>query len=166
MDRRQKERCSPRSGKALCPGPPLSSQRDIKYTVGSGDFQEDRTLQGVDISGHYGGVTFQGEYNVWKEDFTESSASKEPTGWYIQAGYFIPHINIEPAIRYEIYDEDTNKDNKKEKVTTLGFNWYIRKHNLKIGINWLHGGYGDKSEKRLSRDKARDVYQIQGQVYF
>ena len=118
----------------------------------------------------------QAEYIAWKEKYnrTVPKAAKEPEGWYVQAGYFIPGMNIEPVARYEIYDQNTNaaagSDDTEEKNTTLGLNWYGKGHSYKIGVNWVHSEFGKnaKSDVGVSGADAdkRDVYQVQAQVYF
>ena len=80
---------------------PLEPARQSSLT-GENIFEEDRDLFWFDLSGHLGPFPAQFEYNQWEEDFTEpTKRSKEPKGWYIQAGYFMPGVNLEPAVRYE-----------------------------------------------------------------
>jgi len=79
---------------------------------------------GFDLSGHWKGVAAQFEYNWWEEDYTEpGKRSKKPEGWYFQAGYLMDGINLEPALRYEHYDQDASTTEKAEEVWTLGLNW-------------------------------------------
>ena len=152
-------------GQHLTFGANVASQSGIKYqTVG---FEEDRTLWGVDLSGHYKGFTAQLEYNEWEIDSTETAiGAKKPKGWYAQAGYFIEGPNIEPVARYEVYDQDSESDNKDEKVTTLGLNWYGKGHSFKVGANWLHHEFESAASGRLTNDDSKDIYQVQAQVYF
>ena len=61
-------------------------------------FEEDRSVWTVDLSGHREGLTAQAEYAAWEGDSTDPAiAKKEPNGWYVQAGYFFPGPDIEPA---------------------------------------------------------------------
>jgi phosphate-selective porin OprO/OprP len=156
-----------------------AAQSGIEYStlagVASTD-SEDRSLRGADISAHIGGLTAQAEYIAWKEKYnrTVPKAAKEPEGWYVQAGYLIPGMNIEPVARYEIYDQNTNaaagSDDTEEKNTTLGLNWYLKGHSYKIGVNWVHSEFGKNAKSDVGVSGAdtdkRDVYQIQAQVYF
>jgi len=145
-------------------------QNSIEYRENI--FEEDRDLFGFDLSGHWKGITAQFEYNQWKEDFTDpTQRSKEPRGWYLQAGYFINTvkgigINLEPVARYEEYDQDSNASDKKEKVWTVGANWYAKGHSLKIGANWAHTSFERQATGRLARDNKKDVFQLQVQLYF
>ena len=45
--------------------------------------------------------------------------SREPKGWYIQIEYCVMGINLEPAGRYEEYDQDSKTRGKREKMTGL-----------------------------------------------
>jgi len=152
-------------GQHLTIGANYAAQKGIEYK--GNDFKEDRTLTGFDISGHWNAITGQFEYNAWKEEYTDPSKSdKEPKGWYLQAGYFIDGPDIEPVVRYEVYDQDSNSDDKKEKTTTLGVNWYGKGHSFKVGLNWAHTEYDPSASGRLSNADTKDVYQVQAQLYF
>ena len=152
-------------GRHLTLGMHYAIQNAIEYRENV--FEEDRSLFGFDLSGHWKGITGQFEYNEWEIDFSDSAKkSQKPEGWYIQAGYFIKGINLEPTARYEVYDQDTNTSEKKEKVWTVGTNWYAKGHSLKISANWVHSKFESQAQGRLNRDKKRDIFQIQAQFYF
>jgi len=156
-------------GRHLAFGIDYVSQKGIKYSGSS--YEEDRHAWTVDLSGHYGGLTAQAEYAVWKGESTDPAVNdQKPEGWYVQAGYYLKGLDVEPAVRYEVYDHDTKKDNQEEKVTTLGVNWYLKGHSLKVQANWVHHKY-DSGLVTTGKDSTRpedtkDVYQIQGQFYF
>ena len=152
-------------GRHLTLGIDYAIQNDIEYRENS--FGEDRYLIGIDLSGHWEGIAAQFEYNQWEEDFSEpSKKSKEPKGWYVQAGYYIKGVNLEPVVRYEEYDQDSNASDKKEKIWTAGINWYLKGHSLKIGINWVHTDFESQASGRLADDDTKDVFQLQAQLYF
>ena len=151
--------------KHLALGVNYAQQKGIEYKTTT--YGEDRTLMGVDISGHYEGFTAQFEYNTWKEKYTNpATKEKKPKGWYGQAGYFISGLNAEPVARYEIYDQDSNSSDKKEKTTTIGANWYAKGHSFKIGLNWASTKYEKSASGWLANDDTKDVYQVQAQLYF
>lgn len=130
-------------------------------------YGEDRSLVGMDLSGHWEGLTAQFEYNSWKEKYTDpTKKEKEPKGWYGQAGYYIKGVNVEPVVRYEVYDQDSNSDDKQEKIITLGVNWYLKGHSLKVGLNWAHTEYEKSASGWLANDDTKDLYQLQTQLYF
>ena len=152
-------------GQHLTLGANVASQSGIEYD--GAPFEEDRTLWGFDLSGHYKGFAAQFEYNEWEIDSTDPAiATKKPKGWYAQAGYFMEGPNIEPVARYEVYDQDSEAANKQEKVTTLGVNWYGKGHSFKVGANWLHHEFDASASGKLTNDDSKDIYQIQAQMYF
>src|SRR3990172_2616673 len=72
-------------GRHLSVGADYAAQDGIEYA--SSPFEEDRSLRGVDLSGHWEGFAVQGGDNAWKEEFTHpSTGHKKPNGWYLQAG--------------------------------------------------------------------------------
>ena len=150
-------------GQHLTLGLNYAAQNSIEYQGSS--TKEGRTLLGGDISAHLGGLTLQGEYNAMTQAVTGSN-DVTPTGWYAQVGYFISGPNIEPVARYEIYDQDSNKTDKKETNTTIGANWYGQGHSFKLGANWVHSDYEKSASGWLTNADKKDVYQIQAQLYF
>ena len=152
-------------GKHLVLGLDYAAQTGIEYK--ENNYKEDRALAGIDLSGHYEGLTFQLEYNAWNVKFTDPSKKEQtPNGWYAQAGDFIDGPMIEPVIRYEVYDQDSNSSNKKETDTTIGVNWYLKGHSLKWGLNWVHSEYEKSNSNWLANSDKKDVYQLQAQIYF
>lgn len=145
-------------GKHLTAGLNYAKQGSIKYADNANTYEEDRSLWGFDLSGHYEGFTGQFEYNSWTTG--PSGSEKKPKGWYAQAGYFIEGTNLEPAVRFETYDTDSNAADKEEKVTTVGVNWYLKGHSFKVSANWAHTDYEEAGKD------STDVYQAQAQVYF
>lgn len=152
-------------GKHLAVGVNYAAQKGIEYKTTA--FEEDRTLTGLDVSGHWEGFTGQFEYNALKEDSTDpAKGKKEPQGWYIQAGFFVPGINLEPVARYEVYDQDSNSSDKQEKTATVGVNWYMKGHSMKIGLNRVSTKYDSSASGWLSNDDTKETYQLQAQLYF
>jgi len=152
-------------GQHLAVGLSYARQGSIEYQENG--FEEDRSLWGMDVSGHFKGITAQAEYIAWEIDSSEPAIGEtKPEGWHVQAGYFIDGLNIEPTLRYEVYDEDTKVDESKEKSTTLGVNWYGKGHSLKVQANWVHTDFEDNASGRLTNDDSRDILQVQGQVFF
>lgn len=158
-------------GQHLTFGANIANQSGIKYqNVVAGDFEEDRSLWGFDVSGHYNGFTAQFEYNKWEIDSTDTvnSFDKKPEGWYGQAGYFIEGLNIEPVARYEVYNHNSDAADKEEKIRTVGVNWYGKGHSLKVGANWVHHEFdsGVNEFTAGAKEDTKDIYQVQAQLYF
>ncbi|MBE7414448.1 MAG: hypothetical protein HS130_04120 [Deltaproteobacteria bacterium] len=148
-------------GRHITAGVSLAAQNDIDYVSGGG---EDRTLWGVDISTHLQGLTVSAEYISWEVDSTLGRT--RPEGWFLQGGYFMEGLNIEPAARYEVFDENAKAADRKERTMTLGVNWYGKGHSLKVQANWAHTRFESNASGALPNDKSRDILQIQGQLYF
>ncbi len=152
-------------GRHFALGLHYAQQHSIEYKENA--YSEDRTLKGFDISAHKENITIQFEYNTWEIDSNDPAiGTKEPEGWYVQAGYYIPGYDVEPAIRYEEYDQDSNSSDKKEKITTVGANWYLMGHSMKLSFNWVHTEFDKKASGWLTDDDSTDVFQFQGQLYY
>lgn len=152
-------------GRHLTVGLNYAFQNSIEFDENT--FSQDRRLLGIDISGHLEELTLQFEYNSLKKESNDPAiADVEPKGWYVQAGYFIPGRDIEPVVRYEIFDQDSNINASKEEITTIGLNWYPKGHTLKIGANLVHSEYETNATGYLINDDSSNILQVQGQFYF
>jgi phosphate-selective porin len=152
-------------GRHLSLGVNAAAQNGIEYA--SNAFEEDRTLWGADLSGHWQGLTAQVEYNAWKEDYSDpSKVMKEPKGWYAQVAYFIPGVNVEPAIRYEIYEQDSNKSDTEQRTVTAGINWYLKGHDVKLSANYARTEFEKNANGFLANDDKQNIFQLQGQMMF
>ncbi len=122
----------------------------------SGGKQFDLSAWGLDIFGNYKPFTMQAEYGRFKKDI-------EGDGWYVQGGYLMPleysGTKIEVAFRYQSIDPNTNISMDKLRWTTIGFNFYIKGHNLKIQTD-----YTFKEEEGQGVDN--DTFMVQGQLDF
>jgi phosphate-selective porin len=154
-------------GQHITLGANIAVQNKIEYQGATNTYDEDRTLWSADISGHFMGLTAQAEYIAWKIDSSSPSrGTVEPKGWYAQAGYFIPGINIEPTVRYEIYEQDSKKDDTRQKVATGGLNWYLKGHSMKIGANYVSTKFDKNAKGFLANADKTNVFQLQAQLYF
>ena len=94
----------------------------------------DLSAWGVDLFYNTGPYTFQTEYDQIVEDFA-GGGNIVADGWYAQAGYLFNMCDpcVEFAVRYEelnpIIGEQLN-------WYRIGFNFYIREHNLKIQTDY------------------------------
>ena len=152
-------------GQHLTLGLNLANQSSIEYAENG--YEEDRSLWGFDVSGHYNNITAQAEYNEWEVDSSDPTiGTSKPRGWYVQAGYLVDGLNIEPVARYEVYDQNSEAENKEERNTTFGANWYGKGHSLKVGANWVHTDYDSAAKGALAEADSKDTYQVQAQMYF
>lgn len=152
--------------KHLALGLDVGQQRGLAAI--DGNIQYDRTLYGGDLSLHYGGFSAQAEYNTWTNTKT-NAPDAVPAGWYVQAGYLISGIFVEPVARYEQYNRDTKAAagpmDKLDRVAIAGLNWYLKGHSLKLGANWVGTRLGPGNAV-TGGDTTTNVYQVQAQLYF
>jgi hypothetical protein len=114
---------------------------------------------GTDIFFNTGKVTLEAEYDSYIEDISENETPNiEGAGWYVQGGYLF-HDLFELVARYQEIDPDLDVINDKLQWTSVGFNTYLRGHNLKIQAE-----YTFKTEE--GNEISNDVIQIQLQVDF
>ena len=114
---------------------------------------------GTDIFFNTGQVTFEAEYDSYIEDISENGNQNiEGAGWYIQGGYLF-HDLFELVARYQEIDPEKDVMNDKLQWTSVGFNTYLRGHNLKFQTE-----YTFKTEE--GNEISNDVIQIQLQVDF
>jgi hypothetical protein len=125
----------------------------------------DLTAWGVDLFYCNGPYTFQTEYSQILENIA-GAADVQADGWYAQFGYLFDPCDpcTEFAVRYQELDPLLGDD---LHWTSIGFNFYIREHNLKIQTDYtfrsdvdnpvIPGGIGLFDE---------DVFQVQLQLDF
>lgn len=99
-----------------------------------GAITQDLTAWGVDLFANSGHFTFQTEYDRIIEDIA-GAANLYADGWYVQWGYLFDICNpcTEFVVRYEELDPFVGEDLNWWRI---GFNFYIREHNLKIQTDY------------------------------
>ena len=113
---------------------------------------------GGDVFFNQGPITFQAEYDTYKQDTDADSTDIDGSGWYAQAGFlFLPKVEL--AVRYQELDPNGNTDGDKIMWTTIGFNYYWHSQKLKIAAD-----YTFKAEE--TNEFANNVFQIQLQLDF
>lgn len=69
---------------------------------------------------------------------TTGAVDLDHYGFIIQAGYMVIPDKFEPFVRYEWIDVDDALWNDAVSIITVGFNWYINKHNTKFTFDVLY----------------------------
>jgi phosphate-selective porin len=128
---------------------------------------DDITAWGVDVFANAGHYTFQAEYDQIIENIA-GAADIISDGWYVQFGYLFDPCDpcVEFAVRYETLDPIVGDE--RLDWFRVGFNFYIRDHNLKVQTDYcfrsgntlvapLVGGLGLFDE---------DVFEVQLQLDF
>lgn len=153
-------------GQHLVLGFGYAAQQNIQFQTDTNGFRrpaEDHTVHQLDLSFHRSGLTLQAEYlNM----LTHSTTDRNPMGWYAQGGFIFEKWQIEPALKYEFFDEDTYSPDGTTESWVFGLNYYIRKHDLKIQANYLITRYDPATEFVLPDDDDARVFQLQAQLYF
>jgi len=115
---------------------------------------------GADVFFNTGPFTFEAEYDRFKQDMNRASPDIEGYGWFAQAGYLF-HRWFELAARYQELDRDgavlQKLSDEKIRWASVGFNTYLRDHNLKIQTD-----YTFKMEDGTG--VANDLFQVQLQL--
>ena len=112
---------------------------------------------GGDLFFNSGPYVFQTEFDWFVEDLV-GGGEIIGDGWYVQAGYLLGCYCgslVETAARYQTLDLDTNPDTLR--WTSLGFNFYIRDHNLKVQTDYTFRDGGPLDD---------DVFEVQLQLDF
>jgi len=127
-----------------------------------GPDQFDLTAWGADLFFNQGPVVFQSEYDEWREDVQGTApggkVDTKGTGWFVQGGYLV-HPRIELCARYQERDADAGVYFNRLDWTTVGMNYYLRDHNLKLQTE-----YSVKNEETAAVDN--DLFQMQLQLDF
>ncbi len=128
-----------------------------KAQIGTSEFA--LYAYGVDLFFNTGGLVIEAEYDAYLEDVINNNGRNiDGNGYYIQAGYLVlPKLEL--ALRYQELEPDKNVEFNKLMWTSVGLNYYIRNHNLK-----LQGEYIFKNEE--GEEIINDLLQIQLQFDF
>jgi phosphate-selective porin len=111
------------------------------------DENSDVFAWGVDVFYNYGRWVAQAEYDWLAQDFFgEVDDDVQPEGWYAQAGYMLTAC-WELAGRYQVLDPDTNTFQDQLRWTSIGLNYYIWDHNLKIQTEYQFRDGQDDDER-------------------
>ncbi|MEJ2193426.1 MAG: porin [Ignavibacteriaceae bacterium] len=114
---------------------------------------------GGDVFYNKGPITFQAEYDTYKQDTDSDTTDIDGSGWYAQAGFlFLPKVEL--AVRYQELEPNSNISGDKIMWTTIGINYYWHSQKLKIAAD-----YTFKSEEEGS-EITNNLFQIQLQLDF
>ena len=156
-------------GSYLGAGQRLEIGANSAYLGGASDGPDEFNLVawGTDLFFNKGGFSLQSEYDRFKRGGNSGRPSAVTNGWYVQAGYLLEdllksilpgRLPIELAARYQELDADDGP-NGRLQWTSLGLNYYIRGHHLKIQAE-----YTFKREETASSNN--DMVQLQLQLDF
>jgi len=115
---------------------------DAKNDLGAGSVGTEQNIISVDANMKYAGWSLHAELFNDSASVDNSDIETEPTGFYIQGGYFVDAKTMEVAARYGYLDCDdgtatgecAGNDNLNE--VTVGLNYYWWAHHLKAQVNY------------------------------
>jgi phosphate-selective porin OprO and OprP len=82
------------------------------------------------------------------------SAQFDADGWYGQASYFVVPLRLQFVLKHETFDPNTKRPNDSTDTTTVGGNFYLKGHDLKLMLDYLRTkgpGPVDNQDKVLAR---------------
>ncbi|MBI3985958.1 MAG: hypothetical protein HY343_03510 [Lentisphaerae bacterium] len=118
--------------------------------TGSAETENHRT--GVEAKIAVNPVSVYGEYAMGE------SAGKDKETAYVTATCMLGEL-FQAVARYDWYDPDEDADDDAKDETTLGVNYFIKKHNAKLALNYVFRG-----EEGASTDN--DIVRALAQVSF
>jgi len=145
-------------GRRLAIGVSAGYLPDARITTPGGTTELDLTAFGADVYFNQGPFSAQAEYGQYKEDVTSGAGGFTGKGWYAQGGYLVTS-EIEVAVRYQQLDPSDASSTDRRDWTSLGGNYYIRGHNMKIQAD-----YTLKHEQ--GTQVSNNLFQVQFQLDF
>jgi len=135
------------------------------------DFDANRELVNLEISGHYYGFFAQAEYFKFDDvvetyDLSATGAGNvnlgSSTGWYATSEYvFTDLAYLAPFVRYEEWDRFDSKEGYDVTSLLAGVNWYLRGNTTKVGVIYQQDTYGNNTG-----DKDVQKIRITSQWFF
>lgn len=136
----------------------------VKTELGDDEFN--LFCWGIDAFYNYGPFSIEGEYDKYREHFTETSNGPIPDiqgdGFYLQTAYLVlPKLEL--ALRYQELDQDHDFNHEimggKIMWTSIGANYYIRGHTFKVQAEYTF-------KREMEKEIDNDVLQVQLQLSF
>ncbi len=120
-----------------------------------GVFSGDRRGLGFDTQLVAGRFELWTEYlNVRFEPINRiPKASFEADGWYVQGSYFLIPLKLQLVAKQETFDPRDDLDQDETDTSTLGLNYYVKGHDLKLMIDYQRVDVGplESQDKVLAR---------------
>ncbi|MCB0588172.1 MAG: hypothetical protein KDD06_22965 [Phaeodactylibacter sp.] len=121
---------------------------------------------GIDAFFNYGPFSIEGEYDAYREHFTQTGNGPLPDimgdGFYLQTAYLVlPKLEL--ALRYQELDQDHDLAHEitggKMMWTSVGANYYIRGHTFKVQAEYTF-------KREADNEIDNDILQVQLQLAF
>jgi len=111
--------------------------------------EDERTRMAGELEIKYDNLLVQAEYITaedigsyttgggWDGDLVVHQGSVERSGYWAQAMYKFDDLGIQPVVKYEIYDPNTETDDNSQNIITFGFNYFFNDW-TRLQMNYLY----------------------------
>jgi len=119
-----------------------------------------KLLYGVDATLKHKGFFFTAE--IHRADLNPQVGVDFVAGGYVaQAGYYFPHLKLEPCLRYDVFDPSDQIEHNSEKSITYGLNLFPSGHQVKLMLNYSqHLKKDSKDSQGWKEDEMQLLWQI------
>jgi phosphate-selective porin len=129
--------------------------------------EDERTRFGGELEVRYGDALLQAEYITGEDkgSYQTGGSCGDPVvihqgsldrgGFFVQ-GMYMTRWNLQPVLKYESYDPNTDEDGDKEQITTFGFNYFLNDW-TRVQVNYL---YAAEEENEVSNDEMLVQFQV------
>ena len=83
----------------------------------------------------------------WEPDSNRPRAQLDSGGWYVQASLFAVPKKLQVVAKYETFDPDRDTARDQTSTGTLGLNYYIKGHDLKLMLDYMRVDAADRPSK-------------------
>lgn len=73
----------------------------------------------------------------WEATDRRPRPTLESNGWYVQASVYAIPKKLQVVAKYETFDPDRDASKDETNTATLGLNYYIKGHDLKVMLDYL-----------------------------
>ena len=83
----------------------------------------------------------------WEPDSNRPRPQLDSGGWYVQASMFAVPKKLQFVAKYETFDPDRDAGKDETNTGTLGLNYYIKGHDLKLMLDYMRVDAADRPSK-------------------
>jgi phosphate-selective porin OprO and OprP len=111
---------------------PATPEPDNLFTGRRTGFGLDTQLQAGRLE-----IWIEGLAVRWEPGSRQPRSRLDSQGWYVQASwYFLPQ-RLQAVAKLESFDPDADAEGDETSTATLGVNWYLNDHDLKLMADYL-----------------------------
>jgi phosphate-selective porin len=103
-----------------------------------------------------------GPFELWAEAlqvrWEATDGRPRPTldskGFYVQAALYVVPKKFQVVAKYETFDPNSDASNDDTNTTTVGLNYYVKGHDLKVMVDYLHSEIASRPSKDNTDSKV------------